>query len=217
MVEVEGGEIYNQIYRAFERDDLLENKLVKKFLADPVLVKKLNQAYLKEGIIGILPLLIGSAENADINVFAEGTFPLFSKMMNYLGITTIQELMSWEKAMNKATSLSVLMILIDRCPFLLDAYIMSSIKKHKNNEMVKDLLRFVSEKIAYWNRTVMPEAFRVIKDFLKDGSKSVVFDFCSLEFPKHFTGFDEMIDTVDDEFRTQLKMNVNHVCTQRGY
>ena len=151
MVEVEGGEMYYQIYRAFERDDLLENKLVKKFLADPVLVKMLNQAFLEEGIIGILPLLIGALENADINVFAEGTFPLFSKMMNYLGITTIQELKRWVEAMNKATSSSVLMILIDRCPFLLDAYIMSSIKKHKNNEMVKELLRVISEKIAYWN------------------------------------------------------------------
>ena len=79
--------------------------------------------------------------------------------------------MSWVEAMNKATSLSVLMILIDRCPLLLDPCIMTSIKKHKNNEKVKELLRVISEKTAYWNRTVMPEAFRVIKDFLKDGSK----------------------------------------------
>ncbi|GFH48034.1 ubiquitin domain-containing protein [Chaetoceros tenuissimus] len=217
MVEVEGGELYYQIYRAFERDNLLENKLYKKFLADPVIVEMLNQAFLEEGIIGILPLLIGALENADINVFAEGTFPLFSKIMNYLGITTIKELMSWVEAMNDATSLSVLMILINRCPFLLDACIMTSIKKHKNNEKIKELIRVISEKIAYWNRTVMPEAFRVIKDFLKDGSKSVDFDFSSEEFPKHFTGFDEMIDAVDDEFQTQLKMKVNHVCVQPGY
>ena len=99
----------------------------------------------------------------------------------------------------------------------MDPCIYDCIKTHKDNKKVKELLDIISGKISFWNRTVMPETFRVIKDFLHDDSLSVELDFCSDEFPKHFKAFSEMLATLREEFPIELYMKINHVCQQHRY